>query len=856
MALPTIILDNTTGSAIELKQLAVIVPASGSVTVSDFDSPSEVLNDKELQTALDAGDITVTYMAVVLTLEQSKALIQPITALDIKHNLTALVPPGVGDDDAAGYSVGSNWIDTVGGSAYQCLDDATGAANWSKSGPSAIPTGNTLWVDPINGDDGTAVSGSMATPGQFLTIGAALAAAAGGDSVIVRPGTYAESGLTVPTDVSLISEGGFRVTTVGDAAAVSHVITLSDGSYLQGFAITVPTTASLAGVAHSTGTATVYDLDLRGDGLTGSGDGILKTGTGKIVGGNIRCSLGGMENLLRVSAATLALDDVHVPPSAGTIENVTLTEGTGRFQGQAHNVGNPNVVDCIHVAGTSTCIIYSPNWFNMTNGLHLAGDGVTVTIIGGSVDPTAFSLLIDPALTGVGTVLVVSSTTVQPLFSFPSAAIGTMQLNATFHQTLTDVRNGESRVVGADMVTGFPELGSGLVVGEGSSYSDGIKVISTDGTETMVGSVVTGGSQVDETAAAQSRSGSTLTFQGTGVGNAIYFASSRETTAGAALKHWAAKVTQVAAGVDGSYVMEIWDGAAWVGVGVQASSEVETYRYSSDVFLRAASDEFLQYGIDTETTWGLATADEAGTVIGPSYWVRWRITSTVTTLPTFETAWLSPSQLQINSLGRRRALGLALWRETLIIGGNVFGESGGVQSGNILVGSGGVPTGWTQNAPNSRLNNSGDAIYTQLIIPYSLCTAFPLKITPVYSVEGSQPVTVAPTGTVSVLPVEVQGVDVADPAGGLVPIPRTLANTDTLTANAGQAVGPTALTGTTTTENFALSTVFSSFDINGYYGGDLIMIRFEMDSDGTPNQDLTMWTLILEGVAFSDGGTL
>jgi len=856
MSLPTIILDNTTASDIVLRQLAVTVPASGSYTVSDFNSPSEILNDEELQTALDAGDITVTYMAVVLTLEQSKALIQPITALDIKHNLTAVVPPGVGDDDAAGYSVGSNWIDTVGESAFQCVDDTTGAAIWAPSGSSAIPTGNTLWVDPINGDDVTAVSGSMATPGQFLTIGAALAAAAGGDTVIVRPGTYAESGLTIPAGVSLISEGGFLVTTVGDAAAVSHVITLSDASYLQGFTVTLPTTASVAGVAHSAGTATVYDLDFRGDGLTGSGDGIAKTGAGKVVGGNIRCSLGGMANLLRVSAAVLALDDVHVPQSAGTIGNVTLTEGTGRFQGQAHNVGNSNVGDCIHVAGTSTCIIFSPNWFAIPVGAHIAADGVAVTVIGGKIDPTVVSLLVDPALTGVGTAITVSGTTVQPLFSFPSAAIGTMQLNATFHQTLTSTRDAESRVVGADLVTGFPELGSGLVVGEGSSYSDGIKVITTDGTETMVGSVVTGGSQTDETAAAQSRSGSALTFQGTAVGNAIYFASSRETTAGAALKHWGAQVTQVAAGVDGTYVIEIWDGAAWVGVGVQASSEVETYRYSNELFLRAASDEVLQYGIDTDTAWGLATADAAGAVIGPSYWVRWRIATSVTTLPTFETTWLAPSHVQINKLGRRRAVGLALWRESLIIGGNVFGESGGVLSGNIPVGSGGLPTGWTQNAPNSRMNSPGDAIYTQLILPETICTAFPLRITPVYTVEGSQPVTTAPTGIVSVLPTEVVGVPVADPAGGIVPIPRALANTDTLTANAAQAIGPTALTGLATTDNLALSTVFSSFDINGFYGGDLILIRFEMDSDGSPNQDLTMWTLILEGVAFSDGGTL
>jgi len=851
MSNPAIQLDNATASLIPLVQLGIDVPASGSILATDSVLVDDVVNDPELNAFIDAGDITLTVDAVVLTEEQSKAYIGYDRVLD---NDSAAAAPTVNDDADAGYRVKSMWIDTTNDSAYICVDATNGAAVWVPAGPPpAITTTSINWVDKA-GNDGTATSDRFDLP--WLTIGAALTASTSGDVVMVRPGTYAESGLTVPVGVSLIGEGSFLVTTLGDAAAVSHVITLLDGSYMQGFAVTVPTTASVAGVAHSAGTGTVYNLDFRGDGATGSGDGLVKTGTGKVVGGNIRCSLGGMTNLLRVSAAVLALDDVHVPQSAGTIANVTLTEGTGRFQGQAHNVGNSNVGDCIHVAGTSTCIIYSPNWFGIPVGAHIASDGVAVTVIGGKIDPTVVSLLVDPALTGVGTSITVSGTTVQPLFSFPSAAIGTMQLNATFHQTLTSTRDAESRVVGADLVTGFPELGSALLVGEGSSYSDGIKVISTDGSETMVGSVVTGGSQTDETAAAQSRSGSTLTFQGVGVGNAIYFASSRETTAGAALKHWGAKVAQVAAGVDGTYAIEIWDGAAWVGVGVQASSEVETYRYSSDVFLRAASSEFLQYGIDTETTWGLATVDGAGTVIGPSYWVRWRITGTVTTLPTFETVWLSPSHVQLNKLGRRRALGLALWRKTLIIGGNVFGESGGVQSGNIIVGSGGLPTGWTQNAPNSRMNSSGDAIYTQLVLPEGLCTAFPLKITPVYSVTGSQPVTTAPTGTVSVLPVEVQGVGVADPSGGLVPIPRVLANTDTLTANAGQAIGPTALTGTTTTSNFALSMVFGSFDINGYYGGDLVMIRFELDSDGTPNQDLTMWTMILEGVAFSDGGTL
>lgn len=146
MALPTIVLNNTTVSDISLTQLAVIVPGSGSVTVSDYDSPAEILNDLELQAALGSGDITVTFQGNALTSEQSKALIQPISAMDIKHNLTASVNPNpVTDDDVAGYSVGSQWINTATGNVFQCVDSTTGAAVWNFMGPNSTTAAMIAW---------------------------------------------------------------------------------------------------------------------------------------------------------------------------------------------------------------------------------------------------------------------------------------------------------------------------------------------------------------------------------------------------------------------------------------------------------------------------------------------------------------------------------------------------------------------------------------------------------------------------------------------------------------------------------------------------------------------------------------
>ncbi len=47
-----------------------------------------------------------------------------------KHNLAASTAPSATDDSAAGFSVGSQWLDTVGEKVWFCIDATTGAAVW------------------------------------------------------------------------------------------------------------------------------------------------------------------------------------------------------------------------------------------------------------------------------------------------------------------------------------------------------------------------------------------------------------------------------------------------------------------------------------------------------------------------------------------------------------------------------------------------------------------------------------------------------------------------------------------------------------------------------------------------------
>jgi len=57
------------------------------------------------------------------------------------------------------------------------------------TGAPTILAGNTLYVDDVNGNDGTGTRGVFNKP--FLTIQAAIAAASADDCIVIRPGTYA-----------------------------------------------------------------------------------------------------------------------------------------------------------------------------------------------------------------------------------------------------------------------------------------------------------------------------------------------------------------------------------------------------------------------------------------------------------------------------------------------------------------------------------------------------------------------------------------------------------------------------------------------------------------------------------------
>jgi hypothetical protein len=717
--------------------------------------------------------------------------------------------------------------------SYWLVVDAT--PTFARVGGSTTPT--TLWVDAAAGDNTTATPDSPATP--YATIAAAIAAATAGDLIRVRGGTYVESGLTLPSGVDLAGDG-WGNTFIGDNAAASDVLTFS-GSILSNFTVVCPAGSGLSGLVHTAATGGVYSINIAGDGATGVGNGIYKTGVGKLIGGNIRCEQGGLQNGLLVDAAVLALDDVHFPGTPGAPVGAALrAEGTGRYQGQGFNCGNPAMTDAVSLGGTCTVLLFNPNIFNVSTAVHVTADGVNYTSTGGSILASNLTVEVDLALTGTGSTIEALGTVLEPLFSFPPAAAVNTNFVLNFQQLLTDTRPARQRIIGADLALGFPELGSGLFVGKGAPYATGMVVLTSDGTAT---STTVGGNLTDESVAAASLDSSTFSFQGATPNHCIYFGSARRDVASNPIKHWGAELNTVAAGVGGSYVVEAWDGAAWSEIGVLAVGTQSGFVYGNELFLRASSEEDLRWGLDETSTW--ATTSVNGVT---AYWVRVRIATTVTTLPTFERWRLTESTKHFNDTGKLAADGLAQWVQTLVGAGNVFASGGTATDGSSTVGTGAGT--WTHDLDNCKLNQSGDSVSTQFVIPAGVNTAFGLTFKVSY--EYAQ-FSAAPTVEGRILGVERQGVLVADPSGGLTPVPRSEGATAALTATAG-AVDSRALT--TTTTGVILTEEFGPYDISDLYAGDIVLFNMEMTADGGGGggaTDIQLWAIEVEGKRFALG---
>ena len=754
------------------------------------------------------------------------------------------------------------------------------------TGGGSITSTGVIYVS-TTGDDGTAAPYDPSRP--YRTIAAALAIAAAGNVVEVWPGNYPEQGLIMPNDVALVGLA-WEATRIGPAstAATADVLTMGDGCTLEQLAFNIPSAAGLAAIRYTAGagqTSVANFLTFYGDAGAGASAGVgfvMSGGPGKLIGDVWRLEGGGCESMARVDSAVLALGGIHCPQSAGPVAAFTDITG-GRIQLVSTNAGNTNCA-AAHRASGGTTRIFTVNWFQVPVGLRVTADPVDIEITGGDIDPSSLAVLIDAGLTGVGSEYLISAT-VSPLFSFPPAYAQQASYIVLAQQKDAPTRDAAQRVFGADFSAGFPERGSSVTAGEQGPYADKIVVATTDAT---AGPTSDGGNIIDRTAQATDKTSTgTLAFQAlTGApaaGPTILWGSLRQDGAGVPLPHFAVQVRQDARAQDGAgnappgttYQFEIWadNGVTqeWRPVLVQSSRTTKGTSYAYNVFGRDGSDETLRLGIgsdgtilsDPDWSWTSKTINIGGTP-QTSFFARVRLVAAVTVGPTFTWFQLCGSFTTLDRVGRRQAVGLALWETTYVAAGNIWGNTAGIGNFTAQLGAGAFPAGAVFNVGRSLLNGTGDRLDIQLVLPEGFASCIPVLLRVVVGINGATggaPIAIntAPELTAALFPIEAASVRVADPAGGVDLVPRTYANTGALAASTSRNVGAVALIpeGETLPYNATdklFEVEFGPLSLDALYPGDLAGVVLEFTTDATPTSvDVQIWAIELVGYTYEDG---
>jgi hypothetical protein len=721
-----------------------------------------------------------------------------------------------------------------------------------------IGGGNTgiLYVD-TTGNDLTAVPGDVSKP--YATIKAACTAASTGQVVKINAGTYVEQNpISVPAGVLVTSAVGDQGW-VGDAVLVQPASTSSDlfqlsaSSAVNGFTIELPPTLGAAGVSYSGGaatTASVTNLGIRGTlGGQGTGISVRSTSSGKIISFEIRYKGGQLNRLLEVTGGILATESIHVPNVAGTnsinaciYQSDSLGSPVSRYQGVANNCGNNNV-DTFYVNDGGTGVFYGVNFFNGDKAIRLTSNSYNVSFFGGLLESVNAWLTVDAGITGSSGKIYVDAY-VTKKFAIDEPTWWTSDYAFEFFADRDDQEAvlSSKQIQGQSLVVGDKRNPQGMIVGGGSLFNEGLQVFSASN----VTSGTDGTGFADLSALAASKDPvDNFTFSSNAVDEVLYFGTTARDKNNNLLKHFALQFTMLAGDTrDGTYAYEVWDGGNWVTYDYQVVSRGNSYNYSDKLFWRGSALELMWTGVRANTTWATKAINGVS-----AYWSRIRITSSPTGTPTIIQTLLAPEGgFAVNTNGSVIYFGTAQFRYSLQQGGNIFSESGGVTNASIPLGTG--ANSWNHISTNSVLNGNSDAIYWQIRIPEGTCTAFPLELEVVVQPTVGFNAASKPQLRASLHHMTVVGNYIADPAGGVVPVPSTAANSKTIVTEAPDAY---TVTMDDDQENYLYRLKFGPFPMASHYEGDIAALKLELIDDGSNNADIAIWNVDLRGYRWTAG---
>lgn len=492
--------------------------------------------------------------------------------------------------------------------------------------------------------------------GDFTTIKAAMTASSPGDVIVVHPGVYIEDNpLPSVSQVTVLGIGGRATTTIQAANANQNLFTTGDNLTIESV-----TFSDVSGVLS-------WVIDINQDHGV-----IIKNCT------MLDCSNGIKMNSsnanVNVSQLFIETDssstDIAIQSNSG---NLNICGGEVYKQSTVNVVFNldgasaistirdfvsfsANVGSAIEADNSSRSVIYSSSFVAMDYGVIAGGgvnlqlvstsmfnatqDNIRITNSGSNTQVSAQSVVVEGA--GSYDVNVLSSSATIYGFAIMSPDKLNFVSGANLIGATVSLKEGdESLDVYRELHVGIPELGAEAAFGKGDSYTRGMIVYTFNPT----GSVFT-----DVSVEARSASGSTFTFPATAINNAIYVASSLSSD-GSVLKHSGIKAiisTAVTVG-SGEIITEYWNGSSWSEIDTMSTYSSDQYMpYGNSIFQRTGSEQ-IRYDINTVNDgW---TANDPVSLGQNYFWVRYRISSAITTSPVFQQWKLHTDRTEINSDG-------------------------------------------------------------------------------------------------------------------------------------------------------------------------------------------------------------
>lgn len=581
-----------------------------------------------------------------------------------------------------------------------------------------------------------------ASAGDYTTIGAAITAVSAGATIVVYPGTYAES-ITINKNIRMFGFPAAQNVVISGADTTSTRVTF-------GASATSSTLREVTVQTPSSGTNYAIDVSAT---IAGS---LTVLGTIAIQGGGaghgIKCS----------DAGTVAclFGVYHNGGTLGTFIEVNagrliVTEGVGNvgistdfFKITGGNVSLQSFVfqesslysgtDLIDISGGELEMdsLLIPDDSPFANALHISDDGVTISMSGVHLHSSGFDILVDNSLVGTGSSIAINGEYDKEKTSIPAGYRETAQFNALHIDKGTNDDPG-IRVIG-ELAVGSADRPAEAAFGEGDSSTVGMNVLtSTDVTD------IAGATYVNVTSAAKSQSGSSFAaFPALTSGSGLFIGSDDR-------KFFGVKIDMTATvAVFGSGVLTWWyyNGSSWVEFNIMATRSNAPYTEYANIPFTANHAYQIRFDFEKlDADWATVSVNSL-----TKYWIYVRIgrptastrfpglfpqnTNSITTAPVFERIKLHTNRTEINEDGIMEFFGKAEPRVRLVSSGRYNDTDKAANTATFGLTS----TSTMERLYSSFAGNALDGFLGDFILPYGIDTSCKFVINVRWAMAGSQ----------------------------------------------------------------------------------------------------------------------